>query len=108
VRRSYVFDADWKREKGELDLITEETARILAQLSSYAAFVLSPVSRAAVLKRLELVQVDPQLVLVVLVVDPGFVRTHLVMTERQLRQEQLALHQRVLETVGSVIFLFQR
>jgi heat-inducible transcriptional repressor len=79
-----------EERKRELDLITEETARILAQLSSYAAFVLSPVSRAAVLKRLELVQVDPQLVLVVLVVDPGFVRTHLVMTERQLRQEQLA------------------
>jgi heat-inducible transcriptional repressor len=79
-----------EERKRELDLVTEETARILAQLSNYAAFVLSPVSRAAVLKRLELVQVDPQLVLVILVVDPGFVRTHLVMTERQLKPEQLA------------------
>src|SRR5690554_4511992 len=32
-----------EEKKRELDLITEETARILAQLSSYAAFVLSPV-----------------------------------------------------------------
>ncbi len=79
-----------EERKRELNLVTEETARILAQLSNYAAFVLSPVSRAAVLKRLELVQVDPQLVLVVLVVDPGFIRTHLVMTERQLKPEQLA------------------
>lgn len=79
-----------EEKKRELDLITEETARILAQLSSYAAFVLSPVSKAAVLRRLELVQVDPQLILVVLVVDPGFVRTHLVITERQLKPEQLA------------------
>ena len=79
-----------EERKRELDLITEETARILAQLSSYASFVLSPVSKAAILKRLELVQVDPHLALVVLVVDPGFVRTHLVMTERQLRPDQLA------------------
>jgi heat-inducible transcriptional repressor len=79
-----------EERRRELDLITEETARILAQLSNYAAFVLSPVSRASVLKRLECVQVDPQLILVVLVVDPGFVRTHLVMTERQLKPEQLA------------------
>ena len=79
-----------EERKRELDLVSEETARILAQLSSYAAFVLSPISRAAVLRRLELVQVDPQLVLVMLVVDPGFVRTHLVMTEGRLRPEQLA------------------
>ena len=52
--------------------------------------MLSPVSRASVLKRLELIQVDPQLILVILVVDPGFVKTHLVVTERELRPEQLA------------------
>ncbi len=78
-----------EERKRELDLIAEETARILAQLSSYAAFVMSPVSKAAVLKRLELVQIDPHLVLVILIVDPGFVKTHLVVTERQLRPEQL-------------------
>lgn len=78
-----------EEKKRELDLITEETARILAQLSSYAAFVLSPVSGAAILKRIELVQLNPHLILVILVVDPGFVKTNLVMTERRLNSEQL-------------------
>ncbi|NLS44477.1 MAG: heat-inducible transcription repressor HrcA [Firmicutes bacterium] len=79
-----------EEKKRELDLITEETAKILAQLSNYAAFVLSPVSKAAIIKRLELVQLDSGLILVILVVNPGFVRTHLVMTERRLEPEQLA------------------
>jgi heat-inducible transcriptional repressor len=60
-----------EEKKRELDLITEETARILAQLSSYAAFVLSPVSGVAILKRIELVQLNPHLILVILVVDPA-------------------------------------
>lgn len=74
----------------EIDLLIEETARILAQLSRYAAFVLPPVSRAGVFKRIELVPVDDQTVLVVLIIDPGFVKTHLVVTRHRLTQRQLS------------------
>ncbi|MGE5574224.1 MAG: heat-inducible transcriptional repressor HrcA [Bacillota bacterium] len=74
----------------EIDLIVEETARILAYLSRYAAFVLSPISRAGVFRRIELMPVDGQTVLVVLIIDPGFVRTHLIATSRTLTREQLA------------------
>lgn len=79
-----------EEKKREVGLLIEETARILAQLSRYAAFVLSPVSGAGVFKRLELIPVEEHAVLVVLIMDPGFVRTHLVVTAHRLTRPQLA------------------
>ena len=77
-------------KRREIDLIIEETARILAHLSRYAAFVLSPISRAGVFRRVELLPVDSRNVLVILIIDPGFVRTHLIATGHPLTRQQLA------------------
>jgi len=79
-----------EQKRREIDLTVEETARMLAHLSRYAAFVLSPISRAGVFRRIELLPVDGQTVLVILIMDPGFVRTHLVTTEHALTRQQLA------------------
>ncbi|MCR4401802.1 MAG: heat-inducible transcriptional repressor HrcA [Firmicutes bacterium] len=77
-------------KRREINLIIEETARILAHLSRYAAFVLSPISKAGVFRRIEILPVDTRNVLVVLVTDPGFVRTHLIATGHPLTGAQLA------------------
>ncbi len=78
-----------EKKRREVDLLIEETAHILAQLSRYAAFVLSPMCKAGAFKRLELIPVDDRAVLVVLIVDPGLVKTHLVATARQLARSHL-------------------
>lgn len=65
------------------------TARILAWLTDQIALVLAPNLSNASFRHVQYIQLDPQSVLIVMVLDPGFVQNRLVRLAGPITQEDL-------------------
>ncbi|NLK07192.1 MAG: heat-inducible transcription repressor HrcA [Firmicutes bacterium] len=77
-------------EHSQMGELVHESARLLAFLSQYTALVVAPNLSHGAIRRLQLIPLDEWNVLLVLVIDPGFVQSHIVETTRSLQVEEVA------------------
>ena len=69
--------------------LTEETSRLLSQLSHHVGVVLTPALGSAVMKAIEFVPLRGRKVLCVVVAETGFVENKLVVTDEPIPREDL-------------------
>ncbi len=69
--------------------LTEETSRLLSQLSHHVGVVLTPALGSAVMKAIEFVPLSGRKVLCVVVAETGFVENKLVVTDEPIPREDL-------------------
>ncbi len=69
--------------------LTEETSRLLSQLSHHVGVVLTPALGSAVMRAIEFVPLSGRKVLCVVVAETGFVENKLVVTDEPIPREDL-------------------
>ncbi len=69
--------------------LTEETSRLLSQLSHHVGVVLNPALGSAVMKAIEFVPLSGRKVLCVVVAESGFVESKLVMADEPIPRQDL-------------------
>jgi len=74
---------------GELEQMLQDTSRLLSQMTSYAAVVVSPPTEAASLRSIQVVSLAPRLALVVGVVSNGSVVKHSLELAEEVSPEKL-------------------
>ncbi|MHB1923475.1 MAG: heat-inducible transcriptional repressor HrcA [Acidimicrobiales bacterium] len=74
---------------GELEQMLQDTSRLLSQMTSYAAVVVSPPTEAASLRSVQVVSLAPKLALVVAVLSNGSVVKHSLELAEEVAPEQL-------------------
>jgi len=79
-----------------IEELVHSTAQVVASMTRYASLAVVPRIEDAILKRVELIALDPQVVLVVFVGIPGLVEHRVVETHRSWTQEELARVEAVL------------
>ncbi len=79
----------YQQAKMQLDQLLQATAHMLAMTSDYAGVVLSPLSTGSIIKRVELVSVLDNLVLLIMVSGSGSVYQKKVQIPRSVSQEEL-------------------
>ena len=65
----------YKNKLKQIDIILEETSKLLSKITSYAGIVVEPILNQEDLKKIELVHVDDYSLLAVLVTNNSFVKT---------------------------------
>lgn len=78
-----------RSEHGQMEDLVHESARLLALLSQYTSVVVAPNLSKGAIRRLQLIPLDEWNVLLVLVVDPGFVQSRIVETSRPLQPQEI-------------------
>lgn len=73
-----------------MEELVRSAAQVVASMTRYASLAVAPSIEDAVLRRVELVALEPQAVLVILVALPGMVEHRLVETRRPWTAEELA------------------
>jgi len=73
-----------------LEELVHSTSQLVASLTKYASLAVAPRMEDAVLKRVELVSLDPRTVLVIFVAMPGMVEHRVVETRRSWTRDELA------------------
>ena len=79
----------YRQAKMQLDQLLQATASMLAMTSEYAGVVLSPVSTGSILKRVELVSVLDNLVLVIMISGSGSVYQKKIKLNKAVSQDDL-------------------
>ncbi len=79
-----------RSEHRQMEELVHESARLLALLSQYTSVVVAPNLSHGAIRRLQLIPLDEWNVLLVLVVDPGFVQSRIVETSRPLLVQEVA------------------
>src|SRR5690554_4769876 len=72
-----------------LEELVRSAAQVVASMTRYASMAVTPSIEDAVLRRVELVSLEPQVVLVILVALPGMVEHRVVETRRPWTPEEL-------------------
>ncbi|MCL2799137.1 MAG: heat-inducible transcriptional repressor HrcA [Endomicrobia bacterium] len=80
--------AEYEQKHREVESVLSETSRILSGLSQYTGFVLAPKTQYNDISNIELLQIAPDQLLVVLLTHTGMVKHRKV--EASLRPQQLA------------------
>ena len=83
------LEAFYKKARWQLDQLLKKTAQLLAVMSHSAAVVLAPISTGSVIKRIELVSITENLVLVVVIGQSGSIFQKKIKTEIPVNQESL-------------------
>lgn len=89
ISQKHQLEDFYHKAKLQLDHLLHETARMLAASSNYAGIVLSPVSTGSTIRRIELVSILENLVLLVMVSESGTVYQKQLRLERSVTQEDL-------------------
>ena len=79
-----------------MEELMRETSDLLSRLTSYIAVIFTPPLKKSVLKRLDLISLSPQTVLLVLITDTGLVEKKIIQFESFLEPEVLQEVERVL------------
>ena len=79
-----------------LEELMRETSDLLSRLTSYIAVIFSPPLKKSVLKRLDLISLSPQTVLMVLITDTGLVEKKIIHYENFIEPEVLQELERIL------------
>jgi len=79
--------AEYERKHKEIESVLSETSRILSGLSQYTGFVLAPKTEYNDINNIELLQITPNHILVVLLTHTGMVKHRKI--EASLRPQQL-------------------
>lgn len=74
----------------QMEEIVHQTARLLAFLTRYTAIVIAPNISYGTVRRVQLIPFDTWNVLVVVVIDPGFVQNRVVETSKPIPPAELA------------------
>ncbi len=80
-----------RARRQEIQVLIQETSKLLALLTNYVAIVIAPPVDRCVLKHIQLVLIDENLVLVVLVLYPGIVENRIINVETRYTVEELTL-----------------
>ncbi|MCY3969607.1 MAG: heat-inducible transcriptional repressor HrcA [Acidobacteria bacterium] len=84
-----LIDDRLQTAKGTGRELTEETSKLLSQLSHHVGVVLTPALGAAVMRAIEFVPLSGRKVLCVVVAENGFVENKLVVTDELIPREEL-------------------
>lgn len=76
--------------RAAMEELVHSTSQLVASLTRYASLAVAPRMEDAVLKRVELVSLDPRTVLVIFVAMPGMVEHRVVETRRSWTPDELA------------------
>jgi heat-inducible transcriptional repressor len=71
--------------------LIHRTARMLSLLTQYTSFVVTPRATESVCRHFQLIALDPAHLLVVLVIEPGFVQHRIVEIDSPIAPEEMAL-----------------
>ena len=82
--------AFFRQMKGELEHLMRDSASLLSRLTEYAAVVVDHSAEAAVVRALQLVQLAPRVVLVVVVLSNGVVHKHTLELGSDLDEAEVA------------------
>lgn len=74
----------------EIDLLIQETSRLLALMTNYIAVVLSPRVHRCTIEHIQLISLDESRILVILVLYPGIVQNRIVRV--QTKYDPVTLH----------------
>lgn len=85
----------WMREEiashiHAVEELIHRTARMLSLLTQYTSFVVTPRVTESVCRHFQLIALDPAHLLVVLVIEPGFVQNRIVEIDSPIEPEELA------------------
>ena len=85
-------------DSSELDFVEsiEQTSKILSQISHYIGVALSPQLHDGILRRLELIPLDTQRVVVVLITNSGLVKNQVVSVHESLSKAEIYRISRIL------------
>ena len=83
------LEAFYDKARWQLDQLLKRTAQLLAMMSHSAAVVLAPVSTGSIIKRVELVSITENLILVIVVGQSGSIFQKKIKTEIPVNQENL-------------------
>jgi heat-inducible transcriptional repressor len=90
------IDKEYESQRIALDSVMQETSKMLSMLSHYTGFVLTPSPAVDRLKRLELVKVDRDRILVVLVTETGLIRHKIIDVDQDVNSTELLAINRLL------------
>lgn len=77
------------KESNEIDMLIQNTAKILSAITSYTALAISPQLKKTKLKHMQLIPIDYGEILVVLVGDSGIVKNTMFRIEQGIPENQL-------------------
>ena len=83
------LEAFYKEAKMQLEKLLRTTAQLLAMKSKYAGFVLAPVSTGSIIKRIELVSILDNLILMIMVSGSGTIYQQKIQVDLSVTQEEL-------------------
>lgn len=102
-----------KRRSGEMDMVIQQTARLLSDLTQYVSVVLKPQFHHVRIRHFQLVSVAPGAALVVLVTDAGLIKDTIIRVPEGIDDMQLYAMSRYLNerlagrTIESAITSFR-
>lgn len=73
----------------QIDLLIQETSKLLALLTNYVAIVVAPPVDSCIVKLIQLVLIDDNRVLVILVLHPGIVQNQIISVQKKHTNEEL-------------------
>jgi len=73
----------------EMEYIMEQTSKILSLISQYIGVVISPKLKESILRRLELISVAAERILVVLMMESGMVKSRIIAVEGEIPSKSL-------------------
>lgn len=80
-----------QKRTGEMDMVIQQTARVLSDLTQYASIALKPQMKNVSIRHFQLVSVAPGAALVVLVTDAGLIKDNIIRVPDGVSDEQLFL-----------------
>src|SRR5690554_1731812 len=78
-----------KAKQEEIDLLIQETSKMLTLLTNYIAIVIAPPVNSCILKHIQLVPLDDSRVLVILILDPGRVQNRIIKVQKKYNRQTL-------------------
>ena len=83
------IEEEYDFNRVEMEEIIEKTSYVLSQITEQAGIILFPSFQSSRFKRIQLVLVAPQVLLVVLVTGAGLIKNKLVRLEEDINQDEL-------------------
>lgn len=80
-----------RTKRQEIEVLIQETSKLLALLTNYVAIVVAPPVVKCVLKHIQLVSIDEFRVLIILVLYPGIVQNRMIKVQTRYTVEELTL-----------------
>lgn len=90
IKRQEIYRRVQKQSQ-EIEVLIQETSKLLALLTNYVAIVVVPPVVKCVLKHIQLVLIDELRILVILVLYPGIVQNRIIRVQTRYTVEELTL-----------------